>query len=240
MKFKVEREIFERFKGLSIGVVIVKGADNSGSDGEILKSIREQEKRIRESYDTWTLSAEPKIAAWRNAYSAFGGKPGKNKVSVESLYRTVLNGNLLRHINQLVDIYSLVSLKHMLPAGGEDLDKIEGDIILTFAVADEKPVLVLGDSEPRAPHEGEVIYKDGVSTICRRWNWREADRTKLTEGTNNCILVIEGLPPVTKEEIESATKELKELVERFCGGSVTHDVLDESGNEIEFRNPKRI
>ena len=123
----------------------------------------------------------------------------------------------------------------MLPVGGEDMDKMKGDVVLTFAGSNETPVLLLGDKEPRVPHSGEVIYKDTISTICRRWNWREADRTKLTEETKNSILVIEGLPPVAKEEIENATNELKELIQKFCGGNVVCTVLNEDKNEVNLQ-----
>ena len=153
---------------------------------------------------------------------------------MEILYGLVLNGISLRHINNLVDIYNFASLKYMLPIGGEDTDKIQGNVFLTFAVENEPSVLLLGDKEPRPPHLGEVIYKDDISAICRRWNWREADRTKFTEETKNCILVIEGLPPVTKEEIETATKELKVMVEKYCGGTLIHSVLDKGNSGIEI------
>jgi len=234
MHFKTDSRIFQKFPGLVIGAVIVKGANNSGELPEIQSSLREQETRIKSAFQLPTLSQHPKIDAWRKAYSAFGGKPKENRSSVENLYRMVLQGVQLRHINNFVDIYNFISLKHMLPAGGEDLDKTKGDILLTFAGANEVPVLLLGEKEPRPPHEGEVIYKDEISAICRRWNWREADRTKLTEETKNCILVIEGLPPITKEEVENAAKELSELVQKSCGGNVTYVLLDENKSEIEF------
>ena len=122
----------------------------------------------------------------------------------------------------------------MLPVGGEDLNKIQGDIALTVAGPSESPVLLLGDKEPRPPHEGEVIYKDDISAICRRWIWREADRTKLTPGTKNCILVIEGLPPISYKEVETATKELAESVQKFCGGKIVYDVLNVNSPTIEI------
>jgi len=122
----------------------------------------------------------------------------------------------------------------MVPVGGEDINKIQGDVILTFAEPNESTVLLLGDKEPRSPHAGEVIYKDNISAICRRWNWREADRTKFTEDTKNCFLVIEGLPPVTTQEIENATKELKELVQKFCGGNITYKILNEKQPETDL------
>jgi len=226
MKFKINHKIFERFPGLTISIVVCKNINNSGASEEIQKNIRSEESIIREKFTSETLSLNPKIDAWRKAYSAFGAKPKENKSSVENLYRMVLKGIDLRHINKLVDIYNFISLKHMLPAGGEDIDKIQGDVGLTFAEADEPAVLLLGDKEPRPPHAGEVIYKDSVSAICRRWNWREADRTKFTEETKNCFLVIEGLPPVAKEEIETASKELSGLVQEHCGGEVSYIILD--------------
>lgn len=234
MKFKIDRKIFEKFPGLTIGVIICKNLNNSGTQEEVQKEIRKQENDIRAKYNTETLSQTPKIDVWRKTYSAFGAKPKENKSSVENLYRLVLQGVNLRHINKLVDIYNFISLKHMVPVGGEDIDKIQGDVVLTFAEPNEPAVLLLGDKEPRPPHAGEVIYKDNISAICRRWNWREADRTKFTEETKNCFLVIEGLLPVTKEEIEEATKELKELVQKFCGGNITYQIVDDKHFEIDL------
>src|SRR3989338_6666059 len=205
MKFKIDSKIFEKFQGLCVGIVIAKGLNNAGLPEGIEAQLSVHEAQIRARLNAEMLSQEPRIACWRAAYSAFGGKPKENRSSVENLYRLVLKGGELRHINKLVDLYNLVSLKHMVPVGGEDIDKISGDIELTFAGPEELPALMLGDKEPRPPHEGEVIYKESVRAICRRWNWREADRTKLTEETKNCILVVEGLPPATRAEVEAAT-----------------------------------
>ncbi len=234
MKFAIVPEIFKKFPGLHVGVVVAKGLNNAGVPEGIEAQLRAEEARIRAGLNTETLSQEPRIACWRAAYSAFGGKPKENRSSVENLYRMVLKGGEVRHINKLVDLYNLVSLKRMAPVGGEDVDKISGDIELAFAGPAEPPALMLGDKEPRPPHDGEVIYKDSVSAICRRWNWREADRTKLTEETKNCILVVEGLPPVTRAEVETATGELKALVQRICGGTIVQALLDEPKAEIEI------
>lgn len=225
MSLLIHPQILDKFPTLILGLITAKNINNTGVPDEIQNQLRIIENGIRQKYNTETLSQNPKIDIWRKAYSAFGAKPKENKSSVENLYRLVLHGTNIRHINKLVDIYNFISLKHMLPVGGEDLDKIKGDVVLTFAGPAEPPVLLLGDKDPRSPHEGEVIYKDDISAICRRWNWREADRTKFTEETKNCILVIEGLAPVTREEIEAATKELRDLVEKFCEGEIEYRIL---------------
>ena len=139
-----------------------------------------------------------------------------------------------RSINALVDIYNIISLRHMLPLGGEDLDKVSGNVTLCLAEANEAPVTLLGDKEARPPHAGEVIYKDNVSAICRRFNWHEADRAKLEKETKNALLVIEGLPPATKADVAKATEELKALVEKYCGGSVSTFLLGGAKREASF------
>lgn len=219
---------------MNTGTVVVKGIDNSGASPETENMLREQEEAVKNKFNLGTLAEAPKINAWREAYKSFGVKKNKYTSSVENLARMVLEGKTLRHINKLVDIYNFISLKHALPVGGEDLDKMKGDLVLDFAAANEPAVQLLGEQEAKPPKEGEVIYKDEISAVCRRWNWREADRTKLTGSTKNAILVLEGLLPVTKEEVEMATEELAELIQKFCGGEVGHEVLNEGKTEIDF------
>ena len=66
--------------------------------------------------------------------------------------------------------------------------------------------------------KGEVVYRDDAGIICRRWNWREAERTKLTENTKNAVIVLDALAPVDRATIQRAAKELSLLIKRFCGG----------------------
>ena len=160
MKFRIDQKIFEEFTGLNVGVIVAKGINNGSNTKEIEDLTRAEEERIRANFISEQLSQIPEIGTWRKAYSSFGGKPKENKSSVENLYRRILKGESLRHINSLVDIYNYISLKYMLPVGGEDIDKIKGNVVLTFATEAEPPALLHGDKEPRAPHTGEVIYKD--------------------------------------------------------------------------------
>jgi DNA/RNA-binding domain of Phe-tRNA-synthetase-like protein len=113
------------------------------------------------------------------------------------------------------------------------LDKIKGNLTLDFAKGDELFVR-LGGTENEPPLPGEVVYKDDEGITCRRWNWREAERTKLTEDTKNAIIVIEGLPPISKEIIESTTKELAGLIKKYCGGEISGQILNKENSEIEI------
>lgn len=237
MKLTVSPEIFESFPGVSIGIVRAGGLDNrsgSDSDAEIAARLKRAEDQVKESFRDVVVTEHPHILPWREAYRSFGAKPKKYPSSIESLVRRVSRGESLRSINKLVDLYNVVSLNHLLPVGGEDIDRMEGDLSLRRAGPDELEVRLLGESEPRAPRSGEVIYSDAIGAVCRRWNWKEADRSKLTEQTTEAVLVIERLPPVEQSVLEAALSELAELVGRFTGADVASSILDAATSSIEL------
>jgi DNA/RNA-binding domain of Phe-tRNA-synthetase-like protein len=224
-QFRVEKTIFERFPGTMIGVIVADQIVNSGVQPEVLAGLAAEAAALPERL-TGDPAEHPYIAIWRTTYQQFGVKPKKYPSSVENLTRRVLNGYQPGHINTLVDAYNWISLKHLLPVGGEDLDKTSGDIVLTFAGDAEPVVKLLGEADERAPYAGEVIYKDDISAICRRWNWKEADRTKLTEETKRAVLVLEALPPVSRITLQTALDELDELLRTYCAAHTTRAILD--------------
>ncbi len=234
MVITVNPKIFEDFDNPRLAVIVVEGADNQTSNSDLVHQTNQLLGEIRQIYADKPLSQEPKIAAWREAHRKFGSKPKDYPSSIEALYKRILKGQDIGAINPLVDIYNFVSLKYMLPAGGEDLDHMVGDLELTYADKNEKPVVVLGKDYAQAPPEGEVIYKDQESTICRRWNWREVARTILTEKTKDCILVLEAIGPTTDKELADAQNELAHLVSIYTKAHTTCYTLDKHNPQISF------
>jgi DNA/RNA-binding domain of Phe-tRNA-synthetase-like protein len=222
----VTDEIFARYPEVVLGVVTAHGIDNSGTGDALSGPLRHEEERVRTALAGVQISGHPHIAPWREAYRKFGAKPKDHPSSIENLARRVLKGQSVPHINPLVDLYNVISLRHLVPVGGEDLDRVQGDVRLAFATDHEPPVHLLGEPEARPPKPGEVIYKDDLGTLCRRWNWKEAERTKLTAATRHAFLVIEGLPPVGRDLVAQAAEELGRLVREHCGGEVAVALID--------------
>lgn len=223
---RVTEEVFARFPEAVLGVVVAHEIDNTGDGAGLAGPLRQEEERVRASLAGAQIAEHPHIAPWREAYRQFGAKPKDHPSSIENLARRVLKGWNVPHVNPLVDLYNTISLRHLLPVGGEDLDRVQGDVLLTLATDREAPVHLLGEPEARPPKPGEVIYKDDLGTLCRRWNWKEAERTKLTAETRNAFLVIEGLPPVGRDLVERAVGELGLLVREHCGGEVAVALID--------------
>jgi DNA/RNA-binding domain of Phe-tRNA-synthetase-like protein len=217
----IEPSFWDLFPGALIGTVVVSGIDNRTATETCAELLQTQIASTSGAIGDAEIGSLPAVAPWRQAYSAFGVKPSKYKSSIENLLRSAVSGRL-RSINPLVDLYNVVSLQHRLPCGGEDLAAVEGPIRLTRALGDESFV-PLGGQTSEPPPPGAVIYRDDAGVICSCWNWREADRTKLTASTTDAFLCIEALPPTSSLLLRSACDDLAALVTAHLGGSA--DVL---------------
>ena len=189
MKFSVDSRIFTNVKGLHIGVLVLDGIDNAVDVSDFVKrDYAEVSAAIRHKFEGVELAEYPVIRGWRDIYKGFGEK--KARSSIESMIRRIVNGKDLYNINPLVDIYNLASLRHELPCGGEDIDAIPGDMELTYSDGSEK-FIPLGETEEDNPNPGEIIYKSGPIAVCRNFNYRENDITKLSAATKRALIFFE-------------------------------------------------
>ncbi|MFI1675582.1 B3/4 domain-containing protein [Streptomyces sp. NPDC020607] len=161
---------------------------------------------------------DPHMAAWRAAYTAFGAKPSRTRNSAEALAKRALADGGLPRINLLVDLYNAVSVAHLIPVGGEDLDRIKGGMRLVRATGDEDFVsAAAGERVVEHPDAGEVVWCDDEGVTCRRWNWRQGPRTRLTEESVDAIFLLEGMGP--EAGLDAAGAELAGLLAKFSPGA---------------------
>jgi len=224
MKVIIQKEVKDEYSPI-IGVIYAENIDNSKEFEEIDNLFNEAFKQLKNIFSKYeTLGQNPIISAWRKVYKEFGTDPKRYCSSIESLVRRVIKGEEIPKINTLVDLYNYIFIKYITPVGGEDIDKIEGNVYLALADGSED-FLMIGSNENDPPKPEEVIYKDNKGVICRRWNWREADRTKLTKETKNAVIVIDAVPPYEKELVEKATDELAKLIHNYCEGNIRTEIL---------------
>jgi len=149
----------------------------------------------------------PHIAAWREAYRAFGAKPQRTRNSLEALLRRAADG--LPRVNRLTDLYNAVSVLHLVPLGGEDLTRYTGAPRLVRATGAELFDTVADGIEViEHPDPGEVVWCDGIGVTCRRWNWRQARRTQLGDDTTTALFILDALDPITDEGLDAAADDL--------------------------------
>jgi DNA/RNA-binding domain of Phe-tRNA-synthetase-like protein len=175
----VDFAIHERYRDYAAAVVVAAGLRNGPSDVDSERRLAAAEAGLRARGLT-RAAEDAHLAAWRQAFSAFGAKPSKYPSSAEALATRVLKGQPLPRINRLVDLYNAISVRHLLPVGGEDSDRLDGPLRLVIAEGDE-PFDPRGDGAAvEYAVRGEVIWRDDRGVTCRRWNWRQGARTQLT------------------------------------------------------------
>jgi DNA/RNA-binding domain of Phe-tRNA-synthetase-like protein len=216
----VSDEVRALAPGLTHVAVEAHGLVNGPSTDASSALLDDAARRLAVRLDGRAPHEDPHMAAWREAYTAFGSKPSRTRNSAEALAKRALADGGLPRINLLVDLYNAISVARLIPVGGEDIDRIEGGMRLVRARGDEDFVTVAGGEEVvEHPDAGEVVWRDERGVTCRRWNWRQGPRTRLTEETVSGIFLLESLAPMPVAEVEAAAAELAELLEKFSPGA---------------------
>ena len=214
MRYIISEELLEKFPTTCLGIMPIRQTDNTKDSAGILKHLRNAESEIKSKFHNIRLSEHPRIKCWREVYSAFGAKPSKYKCSIEAMIRRILEGDNVPDINSIVNLYNYISLKNLISVGGDDSDKIEGDVTLTLAKGDEQ-FREIGHNEIKNPSAGEAIFKDANDVLGRRWSWRQSEKTKITKDSRNINLQIEAVYPVTLKDIKEIGSELIGLIQNF-------------------------
>jgi len=200
----------------------VQGARNAASDAQSLEALRAAVADLDQA--DW---AEAHLEAWREAYRVFGAKPQRTPCSAEALRRRALRDGAPPTVNAIVDLYNAVSLRYALPIGGEDAALYQGRPALVRATGGELFDTVQ-DGAPRVePVEpGEVVWRDAQGVTCRRWNWRQGVRTRITAQSTDLWFVLERLGPMPLEALDAAGDAMIAGLRRLSSGlTVTRERL---------------
>lgn len=233
MFFSIQRELFDLFPDLTIGVVVVKNIDNTNPSIEIDDLLVLAIEEMRKGFIGGKPQEHPRIKPWRMAFSKLGISGSKFPSSIESMARRVLKGDSLPRINPMVDLYNSISLKFLVPMGGHDLDTIKGNIYLKFAEGWE-PFTPMGGGETMRVPKGELVYRDDQEVLTRNWVWRQCEKDKVTEKTRNIFIPIDVLGEVGTMEANTIIQELSRLIPKYFGGILSSIILTRQNPFFEF------
>jgi DNA/RNA-binding domain of Phe-tRNA-synthetase-like protein len=72
------------------------------------------------------------------------------------------------------------------------------------------------------PEPGEVVWRDDDGVTCRRWNWRQCTRTRLTTATSSAVFILDVLDPLTDEAVHAAADALTDALRTLSPDAVIH------------------
>lgn len=227
-KFVADQTFWQLFPNAAIGVAVVEhmkpAEEVPAEDHAAIEQLLDRANVLAERHLTSDMISEnAPVKAWREAYRAFKTKKGA-RCSVENLLKRVLKGKPVGTITPAVDIYNAISLKYALPVGGEDIDTFDGDMVLGVTDGGDA-FLPLGEEADDPTLPGELCYRDETGAICRCWNWRDGQRTALTDTSKRAVLIIECVEPDRIGDCQAAIDELAGLLERYLGATIVRTGL---------------
>ncbi len=230
-KFIVDPSFWALFPEAKIGVLLIKDMEAGEESPEALQSLLAESNEKAKSYLTaGVFSENPVIAVYREAFKQFKTKKGARS-SIEALLKRASKDNPVPSINPLVDIYNAASLRFALPFGAEDMDTFEGDLRLTITEGDDA-FYPIGDGENQPTLPGELCYKDDAGAVCRCFNWRDGQRTMITEGTKNAFLISELVDPSREDALEEALQFVEDQLGAYLSGKVEKVILDKDNPSL--------
>ncbi|AWX96068.1 B3/B4 domain-containing protein [Streptococcus suis] len=215
-QFVVDSSFWSLFPDAKIGVLLLKGYKTPAQSPDELVKLLEESNEIAQKFLTKdTFSENEVIQTYRQAYQKFKTKKGARS-SIEALLKRSASDHPVSTISPLVDIYNAASLRFGLPCGAEDIDTFVGDLHLTVTEGGDEFYLI-GDEVNQPTLPGEVCYKDDKGAVCRCFNWRDGERTMITDETKNAFLVMELVNSDRVEDLENALDFISQHAEKFLG-----------------------
>lgn len=203
----VEAEVFALRPDYRALLIAVDGIETGESDAASEALLAAAETSARTALQQQPVEDIAHVAAWREAYRAFGSKPQRTRNSLEALLRRAESG--LPRVNRLTDIYNGISVLHQVPLGGENLQRYIGSPRLIRATGSEEfDTTAGGQDSVETPDVGEVVWGDAQGVTCRRWNWRQGKRTQLTDSTTSAFFILDALEPLDDAALTTAAAAL--------------------------------
>jgi DNA/RNA-binding domain of Phe-tRNA-synthetase-like protein len=113
---------------------------------------------------------------------------------VDALLMKLNHGGRPPTVNAVVDLYNAISIRYVIPVGGENVAAYVGSPRLTRASGNESfDTMKEGQAVTEAVPSGEVVWTDDRGVTCRRWNWRQGIRTRIDLETRRAWFVLERL-----------------------------------------------
>lgn len=229
-RFEVEAKVFECLPNLTICIAILRNISfDHGKIERCQQLLEESWKNVPTLLAGYpNVQSHPNIALWRKAYAALKVDK-KYSASIENLAKRASKPDSLpRHINPLVDLYNSLSLKHMSPFGGFDLDNsgVCEEMVLRYSrPEDQFLALDNKDGIPEAIPAGEVCYAFKNTIITRHINWRQSIQGLIQSDSKNIILLTELLDPLLFEPIAA---DIETTISDILGIKVTIAKVDKN------------
>lgn len=249
MFFEVSKEMFDMLPTFTVGVVAVRGIDNSKDNPAIREMLDKYAEECKAYFDASGNKAkdDPIVVPYREAFRTVGINPNRYACAIEALMDRIAKGKGLPSINPAVDLGNALSLKNRIPIGAHDMNSFlaadgsgrgaEGAGIEVRPATAEDHFRPFGapEGEYDDPESGEIVYVSGHEIRTRRWAWRQSEQGKMDTSTTAVFYPIDGFSDLNMDEIRQTIADFAdELGRNFPGCEISSGIVDKDNPRLEF------
>ncbi|MFZ7034032.1 B3/4 domain-containing protein [Bulleidia extructa] len=205
----------QSMKELGVSSVVVAYAKNVDPKAQFSDSFLQKQAEI----EKWALEVDineviqhPNVQGYISLMQKVGRSIKKNPPTIPSFVRNIQHRGGMPHINTIVDIYNVESLRSLIAIGGHDFDKIQEPLIFTVSQKEDEFYPIL--STPKHVAKTDYVYKDAKGILA--WmGVRDGENYKFDDHTKNAIFIVQGNGVL---DVRSRIQALKNLEEdlRSC------------------------
>jgi len=232
---RVDSQIFEKFPSFRRGIVVARNLNNRGAFNQLESLLNEA--LANAASNPIDLTTDPRTAAWNETYRELGCNPKKfPPAHLALLKRVQKTGASIPFINKAVAIMNDNSIRGVLPVGGDDVLRAGETLELRFADGSEQFTPLNDPEKTEHPDPGESIYvvAETREVMCRRWNWRNGFKTRITEETQAMVMNIDGLGEDSEKRAISVRDRVARMLEQYCNAEVETALLTPSEPTFRF------
>jgi len=128
------------------------------------------------------------------------------------------------------------SIIDVMPVGGDDVIQAGEGLELRYANGSETFTPLGNPESAEHPDPGEIIYVVSGSgeVMCRRWNWRNGHKTRITEDTHSIVMNVDGLGEDSEARTIITRDRVAGMLEEFCQAYIIKTMLSPSKPSYQF------
>jgi DNA/RNA-binding domain of Phe-tRNA-synthetase-like protein len=209
--------IAEQLRGrVRLGFAATSGVTVRAESDALAREIEAYGAELRATYGGGRSAEVPGAEDARSLYKAVGLDPTKTRPSNEALLRRVLKGEALYRVNTLVDALNLASLRHQLPFGLYDADRLRPPIVLRRGAVGEG---YEGIRKARVNLDDRPVLVDEDGPFGNPTS--DSARSAITLETREALVVCYAPAAIASARLARVVDETAALLVRHCGGAVT-------------------
>lgn len=239
MQVKISKELHQQFPQYKEGILLVKGINNSVTSDHAYQYLCMIMDQFRKEHSGKKPEQIEKLIPWRITFEKAGFKVKESLPSHDALISRIIEAVDLPNINPVVNIINALQIKHALPIGAHDIDKIEGDI--TVGQNSNRLSFTPRNSEvSEIVQSDEIVHADEKDVLTRRWCWRQGQKDLTDNESSNVIFFINSLTH-TDEDIKKIAEELIAALAKFSSfESASFEILSKDSSDLDINKMKKL